>query len=614
MRVSFTQPLPEEKKVTPEEVQKQLENKVIELEAKIKEAIEAERDWESKDKYENRLTTLESYNYEIRGMNAIPLGRLIKDKELKWPEKVLVVYKVEEKEVSPWEKAYEGDVLAISEVANVSPSAAKEMLSKIKALGYSITKPEEKEESEVKLLWFDDGWDDSYPVELDWVVTMMGEDKNLITGYDCRGILIIKQVPDGSKLYIKAGYREMRSEFKEKSSEIKALEAQIENLKKELEDKNKEVIELQAQLVKEAEKEFKRDIAGVTIFDVLYGSVKIDYLLMQYSASGVFLGNAQSLPDIAKGTIEPDWRNSISYQYIESMGIILTNAHVAQSTIQYEWLVSEDHEVMYLITPAKAYARYTRDSDLKGSPLWLLITGSQPVMSWDYDCAIMTTSAVPEYEQYAAPLGNSDNVRDGDPIVSVGNPFGLQKYTTVGVVANTDYSFLDSLGRYKISELNGTRYRWLKHSCFWTDCTIGVGGVSGSAVFATEGIEKGKVIALRNMGMMQSLNDNVIYNIGKEQISINMQPSHKLLKDKNTAIELADQIRDLPTEIISIKDLKEKWEDIKLLSDDDHNIYAPVAGLNGAIPINGIKRYLQERGLDPMHFKFEGAKPYYWQR
>ena len=46
----------------------------------------------------------------------------------------------------------------------------------------------------------------------------------------------------------------------------------------------------------------------------------------------------------------------------------------------------------------------------------------------------------------------------------------------------------------------------------------------------------------------------------------------------------------------------------------EDSIAIKVAGLNGAVPINGIKRYMQERGLDPMHFGFEGVKPKYWQR
>ena len=39
-----------------------------------------------------------------------------------------------------------------------------------------------------------------------------------------------------------------------------------------------------------------------------------------------------------------------------------------------------------------------------------------------------------------------------------------------------------------------------------------------------------------------------------------------------------------------------------------------MAGMNGCIPINYVKRFLQERGLDPAHFQWEGLKANYWEK
>jgi len=39
-----------------------------------------------------------------------------------------------------------------------------------------------------------------------------------------------------------------------------------------------------------------------------------------------------------------------------------------------------------------------------------------------------------------------------------------------------------------------------------------------------------------------------------------------------------------------------------------------VAGMNGCIPINHVKRFLQERGLDPAHFQWAGLKDSYWEK
>ena len=39
-----------------------------------------------------------------------------------------------------------------------------------------------------------------------------------------------------------------------------------------------------------------------------------------------------------------------------------------------------------------------------------------------------------------------------------------------------------------------------------------------------------------------------------------------------------------------------------------------VEGMNGSIPINKVKAYLQERGMDPNHFGWEGLQDEYWEK
>lgn len=77
-------------------------------------------------------------------------------------------------------------------MANVSPTVAKEIVSKLQLEGYSIYKETVDTKSEVKLLWFSDGWGSSRIIELPWSVTADDSNENLITGYDPRGILEIR--------------------------------------------------------------------------------------------------------------------------------------------------------------------------------------------------------------------------------------------------------------------------------------------------------------------------------------------------------------------------------------------------------------------------------------
>jgi hypothetical protein len=344
--------------------------------------------------------------------------------------------------------------------------------------------------------------------------------------------------------------------------------------------------------------------------------VKIEQYWAVSAASGVFLGNM------------PARKEFTGYQYYsydiheiagERKAAILTNAHVAVLAIQFEVYVTSDKEVMWIIYPAYCSMRFTKDSDSYGSPAQLLFAEGKPIMSYDVDTAIMTTTEVPEYEQYKAFLGNNDNVKEGDPVVSVGNPGMMQKFLTQGVVSRVDYSVLNSLTMgwwiHQIPSLSV--YNWIANSNIWYDAPIGIGGTSGSGVWALEGPEAGKVIALHNMGLTQPLGVT----------GVNSDPERfdpKAISDNEKEILLKAYLRD-KRDILFADYPFEKAKfgyDIEKFSEENDGfvgamkscgLWVDIAGMNGAVPINKVKRFLQERGFDPEKFGWEGVKPDHWE-
>ncbi len=613
LRVSFTTPLPEKKKFTEDDVKEIVQDRLNELEEKINNAIEEKLKKQKEDKWESFVTPLEVWGYDPISNDQIPL-KAIAPKGVKLPTRVLVVGKTKkEQEINAWSKEYSKDVLTISETANVSPSKAKEIVSSLKAKGYSINKDVIKEAEKIELLWFSNGWDDKDPITLDWKVALESDenDTNIITGYDPRGILKIKPIGENQRVHIVASYFDLKDEYKEKSDEVKKLEKKI----KSLEEDKKDLEDAMEKLIKEntkKEKEAKRDISTATWLDVKYGTVKLERFWAVTAASGVFLGNMRTNEKFSSWT----WPRSFGYYkhttLPKTQAVILTNAHVAAIAMNFQIYVSKDKEVMWILFPGVPFIRYTRNSDYYGSPATILSIDQVPVISSDYDCAIMLTSPVPQYEKYRAILGDSDNVKEGQRIYMVGNPAMMQKYSTEGIISNTHYSFLDRLDfgyLMKRFELNGRAFNWLRHSNFWIDCPIGIGGTSGSGVWALEGPEKGKVIALHNMGLMTSVSAFAVetkgekfepYGMKYDQEIKNCRDYNKIFKDfsyrKTTySVSRNEFIKEFPT-------FKENRDMVA------------VAGMNGAVPISKIKIFLQERGLDPKHFGWTGIRESYWEK
>ncbi len=161
IKVSFTTLLDAEKKQTIEDLWEEMSKL---MDRRIQEAIKQATEDANEPRHLTTLTQLEAYGVQSKSRTEISLGAIAPE-WAKFPEKVLVVKEIQEKEISAWEKEFEKDVLAVSETTGVSPSKAKEMLKKLAAVGYRVTTDTIEPESEVILLHFS-GWDDSYHTTL----------------------------------------------------------------------------------------------------------------------------------------------------------------------------------------------------------------------------------------------------------------------------------------------------------------------------------------------------------------------------------------------------------------------------------------------------------------
>ena len=610
----FTEPLPEPDILTAENVKDLLELEQKVIIKRIDEAIDKYKADQKEVKYSTSLTDLEKWGYEPKSKTFIPLGAFA-PKYAKFPENILVVCKIEKKEISPWEKEYEEDVLAISETANVSPTKAKEILANIKNKGYSISKEEIKEAEEIELLYFSE-WDTQRPTHLDWKVTLEGEDNNLIIGYDPRGILEVKPIPDDKKVYIKAGYFDLLDKYKEEPSEVTTLKKELETVQENLKNAIEEIIKLKEE--KDKKPKVKRDIMMATMWDVKFGTVKLDEMYFMSAASGIFLGNM----DIRDKKVStwgpaPGWGYYRSNTEYAKASVILSNAHIVNQAMSFSVMIDEERENLWIIFPGAPSIRHTKHSDYFGTPAWVMGIDEMPVASSDCDAGILLSTPIPEYEQYKVVLGNSNNVKPGDPVIAVGNPAGMQKFTTQGVISNTEYSLLDSLhgSHYLQYIMSKPAYSWLLNSNFWIDTTIGVGGVSGSGVWATEGPEAGKVIAIRNMGMISRFSKatevkQILINgidwtkLPDTLMALNETYAKVLFKSSLPSTAYSENFDIFLDKNLSLKQVWEK----------QYGNYMAMAGMNGCIPINYVKRFLQERGLDPEHFGWEGLKAKYWEK
>lgn len=611
LKAWFVNPIEKDKPWGKEEAEKMVDEK-------LKSAIASEREEQAKDHYNARLTDVEKYGVLSPSRDIVPIG-IACPGHARFPEKILVVYKVKKETLKAWEKDYEKDVMTLSETLNVSADTANKLISKLNTEGYVINKEKADLEGGVVLLWFDDGWNDTWPIKLDWKVVVEGTDDNIITGYDSRGLLLVTPIPekpdgDLKRVYIKAGYYELKTEYQPKDPAVDSLEQQVEALKKSLKEAE--------EAMEKKTPEEKRNILYATWGDVFAGRVKLEQFWVTSAASGVFLGNMKVRDKMEGWSLFASGGGSASFHNTdgEYKGVVLTNAHVADMGLSDRIYVSEDKETLWVIFAGIPFIRYTQDSDMYGSPAGILLIDESPVHSWDYDCSILVTSAVPSYQPYRAELGDSDKIKEGDEVIMVGNPMMLQKFTTRGVIAHTNYSILRSFIADRYLEEGMPRYlfNWLNSSSLWFDTPIGIGGTSGSGVWATEGSQEGKVIALHNMGMVQP---TAISSAVKDGKPIDI----KAMKFGSSGSMIKDTARTYFNDLFknyTYRDAKYRYT----LNDINNSYpgftdawskrggYCDVAGMNGGVPINRIKTYLEERGLAPARFSWKGLDKNYWVR
>ena len=585
----YAKPPPKEVTVDLEFLEDRLDSKFKAVKLEIKKALEKAEDERDAERHETWLTTIEK-TVEVKAQGYIPLG-VMAPEYAKFPEKVLAVWEAKPEEVDVYLDKYKKDVQTISEVTGVSLSKAKDILLKIKGEGYTIYKPDEKQKDKMKLIWFT-GWADNYPTVLKWAVTIEGEpDINIITGYDPRGILEIKHVPDDLKVLVKAGYHDLKETYKTKPKEETVLSAEVEELKRKL----KEIEE------KNAEKPKKRDIRNATWSDVRSGLVKLELLWMMGHGTGIYLGNMGfRFEDKAVGY--GMWNRNFGHsrgfkgdRQSGARGVILTNAHVAVNALNSMPYLSKDLEHYWYVYAGKPFVRYTVASDHFGSPATVLTIDAEPVVSWDFDTGIMITSPVQNMEPMAATFGNSDNVKTGTEILMVGNPSLLQKYSTQGIISQRHHSFTDSIyaAQWFKYITNKPIFNWLKNTSMWFEST-GYGGTSGSGVWALNGPEAGKLIALHNAGLAAKV--AFTGNMSESKTILAKEGEGKILKSTKFFLDVFE--KEFPVTSAKYTVSKHEFDKTNPKFPVDEAAHIKLSGLNAAIPINLVVQYLRERGLE----------------
>jgi len=590
LHLSYTSPPKADTKVTIDLLEKRLSELSENIQKSIKAKIEDNNEAISDGRHKTGLKDIDTW-VKPKLAGFIQLGK-IAPHFAKFPDNVLVVYETEKKEVDVYADEYKDDIRSVSEVAGVSISKAKEILSRIKSEGYSISRSEAVEESNVKLYRFS-SMSDEWPSVLNWSVTLADSDKNLITGYS-EGFLHIRYIPKDAEVHVKAGYHDLQDQYKSKPKIDTAKQDEIDRLQKVIDDmKEKDKLDNPPE---------KRDIRNVTWLDVKFGRVKIEYFWAMGHGTGIFLGNMDFREDSKPHGM--DWGRSAGHfwgfsaqRFSGKKSVFLTNAHVAEGAVNSGTYVSKDKEHLWFVYPGAPYVRYTVGSDHFGSPAMLLEVDELPVKSWDFDCAIMVSTPVAHWDT-GAVLGNSDNVKPGDSIIMVGNPSILQKFSTEGIVSQTNHGFLKSLygGAWLRYVNNKIEYNWLQNTSLWFDST-GYGGTSGSGVWALSGPEKGKIVALHNAGLVSGM----VFSGAQSEISFldNVESWYgngKVLDSSDELVRAFMKKNPLSTANYSIPRMQFDIDNPNFPIKDAMRV--KLAGLNAAIPINLVVQYLRERGLD----------------
>ena len=123
-------------------------------------------------------------------------------------------------------------------------------------------------------------------------------------------------------------------------------------------------------------------------------------------------------PDFWFLTAEPEDEGSGSGWVLDELGHIVTNYHV---------IAGSDFISVTLF---------------EGDPLPATVVGADP----PNDIALLKIEAPPEL-LFPAKLGDSSSLRVGQKILAIGNPFGLERTMTVGIVSSLERSMRSKSGR-----------------------------------------------------------------------------------------------------------------------------------------------------------------------
>ena len=215
----------------------------------------------------------------------------------------------------------------------------------------------------------------------------------------------------------------------------------------------------------------------------------------------------------------------------------------------------------------------------------------------------------------------------------------FQKYATEGIISNKNYDALKNATWFYYPPIPKAILDSIRNASIWIDVSIGAGGTSGSSVWALEGKEQGKVISLHSMGIRQPLS----FTKPKSGVDVDSLNFNSVLPEQNQLIK-KDQYNFFATSDIGKKQVrltaeklgKEIFKDYSFEdsrknrqhSDDfykenetfmpimkKHGKWVDMAGMNAGIPINKVKTYFQERGVDPDNFSWGGrvSKKYWWK-
>ncbi len=152
-----------------------------------------------------------------------------------------------------------------------------------------------------------------------------------------------------------------------------------------------------------------------------------------------------------------------------------------------------------------------------------------------------------------APLGDSDSLKVGQPVMAIGTPFGLARTTTLGVVSNTDRTFYpekQTIDEYETGQFSN----WIQ-----MDTPIAPGNSGGPLVDLS-----GKLVGINTRGFPgQALNFAIPINLAKDVAAeiIRTAPAYAATTQSSATITPGHVTRaDLGVDLMPLQDLESFYE------------------------------------------------------